>query len=101
MIPYFKENDLKMFLKYLSNTNVYFEFGSGGSTYQANISDNIKRIYSVESDKEWQNKLKKIIKKKTYYFFIMKCFLKRILGEVLEKNVVIYKKKIKVITLNI
>lgn len=77
MIPYFKENDLKMFLKYLSNTNVYFEFGSGGSTYQANIRDNIKRIYSVESDKEWQNKLKKIIKKKNILFLYNEMFSKK------------------------
>ena len=50
-----------MFFKYLENANVYFEYGSGGSTYQASILDNIKKIYSVESDIKWQEKLKKII----------------------------------------
>lgn len=41
------------FYKYLYNTNVYFEYGSGGSTYQASIRKNIKTIYSVESDISW------------------------------------------------
>ena len=37
------ENDKKMFYKYLDNTNVYFEYGSGGSTYQASIRKNITK----------------------------------------------------------
>ena len=37
-----------MFYKYLNNTSVYFEYGSGGSTYQASTRKNIKKIYSVE-----------------------------------------------------
>lgn len=61
MKPHLEKNDLEMFYKYLKNTNVYFEYGSGGSTYQASILDNIKKIYSVESDAQWQNKLKKNI----------------------------------------
>ena len=32
-----------------------------GSTYQASIRNNIKNIYSVESDIEWIKKLKQII----------------------------------------
>lgn len=32
-----------MFYKYLDN--IYFEYGSGGSTYQASIRKNIKTIY--------------------------------------------------------
>lgn len=54
------ENDRKLFSEYLGNTNVYFEYGSGGSTYQAS-KHNIKKIYSVESDIEWNKKLKEII----------------------------------------
>ncbi len=61
MIPWLSENDLKMFYKYLDNAKVYFEYGSGGSTYQASIRNNITKIYSVESDKQWHNKLKNII----------------------------------------
>ena len=62
MQAHLSKNDEKIFYKYLDNTNVYFEYGSGGSTYQASIRKNIKTIYSVESDISWQEKLKKIIK---------------------------------------
>ena len=58
MKPWLSEEDEKMFYRYLDKASVYFEYGSGGSTYQASIRDNIKKIYSVESDIEWQSKLK-------------------------------------------
>jgi hypothetical protein len=61
MEPHLSKNDKNMFYKYLDNATVYFEYGSGGSTYQASIRNNILKIYSVESDKEWYNKLKKVI----------------------------------------
>lgn len=61
MEPHLADNDKKMFYKYLDNAIVYFEYGSGGSTYQASIRNNIKKIFSVESDISWQNKLKKIL----------------------------------------
>jgi protein O-GlcNAc transferase len=61
MIPHMSPNDLLMFYKYLNNTKIYFEYGSGGSTYQASIKSNIQKIYTVESDLEWINNLKKII----------------------------------------
>jgi hypothetical protein len=59
--PLFSESDKKLFYTYLDNTAVYFEYGSGGSTYKASLKKNILKIYSVESDLEWHNKLKKII----------------------------------------
>jgi len=59
--PCFQENDKLLFYKYLDKSNFYFEFGSGGSTYQASIKNNIKKIYSVESDLEWHNNLKSIL----------------------------------------
>lgn len=62
MEPHLSKNDKKLFYKYLDKTNNYFEYGSGGSTYQASIRKNIKSIYSVESDIVWQIKLKQIIK---------------------------------------
>ena len=62
MEPHLSENDKNIFYKYLDNTNVYFEYGSGGSTYQASIRKNIKTIYSVESDITWQKKLNQTIK---------------------------------------
>lgn len=61
MKPHLEKNDMEMFYKYLKNINVYFEYGSGGSTYQASILNNIKKIHSVESDIQWQNKLKQTI----------------------------------------
>jgi hypothetical protein len=70
MIPYLSKNDMVMFYKYLNRAKIYFEYGSGGSTYQASIRDNIKKIYCVESDMNWLNKLKENIKKNniTYLF---------------------------------
>ena len=73
MIPWFKNQDLQLFYKYLENCTVYFEFGSGGSTYQAAQKSNIKKIYSVESDKSWHEKIKsKIVDKdnKIEYMFV-------------------------------
>jgi hypothetical protein len=61
MKPHLERNDMEMFYRHLQNINVYFEYGSGGSTYQASILNNIKKIHSVESDIEWQNKLKQTI----------------------------------------
>ena len=61
MEPHLSRNDKIMFYKYLDNATNYFEYGSGGSTYQASIRKNIKSIYSVESDIVWQKKLKRII----------------------------------------
>ena len=70
MNPHLAENDKKMFYKYLNNCKTYFEYGSGGSTYQASIRNNIIKIYSVESDKIWLNKLQENIKNNniTYLF---------------------------------
>lgn len=70
MEPYLSKNDKEMFYSYLKKTNVYFEYGSGGSTYQASLINNIKKIYSVESDIQWQNKLKQIVtNSKIHYIF--------------------------------
>jgi protein O-GlcNAc transferase len=70
MEPHLSKNDEIMFYRYLENISVYFEYGSGGSTYQASIRNNIKKIYSVESDMEWQKKLKQMVKNPnmTYIF---------------------------------
>lgn len=58
MQPYFDNDTQRQFLyKYLDQAQVYFEFGSGGSTYQANIRDNIKVMHSVESDPQWYDKV--------------------------------------------
>ena len=62
MNPVLKDNDKLMFYKLLDKATVYFEYGCGGSTYQANIRNNIVKIYSVESDMEWIERLKQQIK---------------------------------------
>ena len=61
MEPCLAPLDKVMFYKYLDNVTNYFEFGSGGSTYQASLRQNIKSIYSIESDLVWHNKLKELI----------------------------------------
>ena len=53
MEPHLAPNDKKMFYNYLKKSSFYFEYGSGGSTYQASIRKNIKKIFSVESDTKW------------------------------------------------
>jgi hypothetical protein len=70
MEPFIKNNDKLMFYKYLDKANVYFEYGSGGSTYQASLRNNINKIFSVESDLEWHNKLKEKIINKSRINFI-------------------------------
>lgn len=62
MEPWLSINDKEMFYRYLKNINVFFEYGSGGTTYQASIRENIKTIYSVESDIQLQEKIKQVIK---------------------------------------
>jgi len=51
-----------------SKLQYILNIGSGGSTYQASIRDNIKKMYCVESDMNWLNKLKKNIKKNNIKF---------------------------------
>lgn len=70
MEPHLGNNDIDMFYKYLDKATNYFEYGSGGSTYQANKRDNIEKIYSVESDEDWHNKLKdQVIGNKITYIY--------------------------------
>lgn len=69
MNPAFSTNDKQMFYRGLNNCKMYFEYGSGGSTYQASIRKNIIKIYSVESDKEWHNILRKKIQSKNVTYF--------------------------------
>ena len=58
MEPHFSTNDKKLFYEYLDNASHYFEYGTGGSTYQASIRPNIKRVISVETDYIWHNQFK-------------------------------------------
>ena len=63
MEPLLTHKDKKMFYEYLNNCKIYFEFGSGGSTFQAIQRNNIKKIYSVESDILWYQNMKNLINK--------------------------------------
>ena len=69
MNPLFKKNDINLFKKYINQSKVYFEYGCGGSTYLASLCDNIQKIYTVESDIEWLNKVKFNIKKDITYIY--------------------------------
>jgi len=54
--PMMSDEDLKGFLSFMKPNLTYFEFGSGGST---NIASYYKlKVYSVESDALWHNRLK-------------------------------------------
>ena len=77
MEPQLAINDKIMFYKYLDKSKIYFEYGSGGSTYQASIRNNIIKIYSVESDMKWYNILQDKIKsdKFTYFYNEMDIFV--------------------------
>lgn len=63
-------NDKQLFYKYLDSATTYFEFGSGGSTFQAAQRENIKAIYSVESDSQWTAKLKAALADKSNINYI-------------------------------
>ena len=43
MEPYLKPNDKSLFYNLLDNCNYYLEYGSGGSTYQASLRENIEK----------------------------------------------------------
>jgi hypothetical protein len=70
MEPHMATNDKLMFYKYLDKSTIYFEYGSGGSTHQASIRNNIVKIYSVESDNKWYENIKQIVNsdKLTYFY---------------------------------
>jgi len=57
MKPYMTNNEIQLFRKYLQKSDNYIEFGAGGSTLYA-TQNNVKNIYSIETDLEWINKLK-------------------------------------------
>jgi hypothetical protein len=74
--PLFLKYDKEMFYRYLSNATTYFEYGSGGSTYQASLRKNLVNIYSVESDVVWHTKLKKIINNSSVKFIFSEMYTK-------------------------
>lgn len=69
MKPHLANADLVVFKKYLKNATTYFEFGSGGSTHLASSYPNIKKIYTVESDSQWLDRVKNNIKSNNIQYF--------------------------------
>jgi hypothetical protein len=64
MEPHILPKDKELFYRYLDKATRYFEFGCGGSTYQACLRPNIEQIYSVESDRTWHTKLQSSLPKR-------------------------------------
>ena len=58
-IPMMSYVELKAFSSFLKPEKIYFEFGSGGSTNLASYYK-LNKIYSVESDVNWHNKIKSL-----------------------------------------
>lgn len=57
--PNMSEEELIAFSYFMKSKNIYFEFGSGGSTNLASYYK-LNKIYSVESDIRWHNKIKNL-----------------------------------------
>lgn len=51
-----EDAERELFFRYLEKSKVYFEFGSGGSTFKA-LNASIKQVYSVESSKSWYDNM--------------------------------------------
>jgi hypothetical protein len=71
--PAFSKNDKQLFYKYLNKATYYFEYGTGGSTYQASIRKNIKQIITVESDYIWHTQFKFLLESDEIQFIY--CYL--------------------------
>ena len=65
MEPHLGKNDIKLFYKYLDKTTHFFEYGTGGTTYQASIRKNIKTITTVEGDYIWHKQFKFLLEDDT------------------------------------
>lgn len=48
-----KTEEAETLNKYLSNAETYFEYGSGGSTFEALKHRNLQKVYSVENSVPW------------------------------------------------
>ena len=85
--------DLKGFSNFMKKENIYFEFGSGWSTNLA-FYYKLKKIYSVESDINWHNKLKNNNINITYITVDLKARPTKFGTPGLETNVEDWKKNI-------
>ena len=46
------EKERKLLNKYLKKSDIYFEYGSGGSTFEA-LKRGVDKVYSVENSQDW------------------------------------------------
>ena len=90
--PFMSEKQIDIFSKYLEKSNNYYEFGSGGSIMLA-IRKGVINIKSVESDKDFYEKIKKEIidnweetKKKSLNMYDENIKIKNKLEKILENK---------------
>jgi hypothetical protein len=69
MMLMMKDSEKKLFLKTISKSKIYLEWGSGGSTYHAAQQDSIETIYSVESNLPWLREMSKSVKSSKIKWF--------------------------------
>ena len=68
---YMKNDEIKLFVKYIKKSKYYLEFGSGGSSIEA--SKYINNITSIETDNEWIEKVKHINNKINVIYIDINC----------------------------
>lgn len=69
-----REKDKEIFLKYIKQGKIIFEYGCGGSTYEMNEEKNIEKIYSVESNYGWIKKILSLLPENHKVEFIFNDF---------------------------
>ena len=69
-MPLMNSAETNLLEKYISKVKTVFEFGCGGRTLYISSKKNIKKIYSVESDKEWIKHVKDGLPKKAKVFYV-------------------------------
>ena len=71
--PHMDDDGLRYFKEIADKTQCYLEYGSGGSTaYMANIA-RVRVVISVESDKQWAEKIKTTIQTTGITVFLEHC----------------------------
>jgi len=68
---YMKDDEIKLFTKYIKQSKSYLEFGSGGSSIEA--SKYINDITTIETDNEWIKKVKNINNKINFIYINIDC----------------------------
>jgi predicted O-methyltransferase YrrM len=68
LLPWMHEKEIKLIEKYLSTDKTMLEWGSGGSTLY--FSEKVKKMYSIEHDEIYYEKIKKTIPHNVEYFLV-------------------------------